>query len=237
MFLDFTFREMWRHCVGYRFVHGATGLEAGRTLCFCNVGIDFARRIVLGEILMVRSLVVFLTAVLLTSCLQAQIVSNPVLTTFTPYASSGYVTTPGYVPATAIGQPARPVVTYRVPVTGYYAAPPRVITYRAPVAPARVVYRMPVAPARVVCRVPVAPSRVAYRIPVAPARVVYRVPVTGPPTGVITYRAPANSFGTPVQSAPTYYRPAYRSPTGLSGLNSVVPATSTAATGCGCGAG
>ena len=136
---------------------------------------------------MIHALMFLLLTAVSASGLQAQIVSNPVLTTFTPYASSGYVTPPAmatsgmrmggpvsvqrYLPTTAIGQSTRPVMTYRVPVTRYYAAPQRVLTYGTTV---------------------------------APPQVVYRVPVTGPPTAMITYYAPVGTAGARVQNPRAY---------------------------------
>jgi len=164
---------------------------------------------------MVRTFAIFLLAALSASCLQAQIVSNPVLTTFKPYASSGYVTpaavaaprigargpvgVPRYLPAAAAGRSSRPVMTYRVPVARYYAAPRRVVTYGTTV---------------------------------APARVVYRVPVTGPPTAIITYYAPLGAARAGVRNPPTYYRPTYPAASGLNYGGATTPNTPA---GCGCG--
>ncbi len=164
-----------------------------------------------------RTLVFILLSAFGTTCLHAQIVSNPVVTTFKPYASSGYVTPTArttarvgisnpvtayrYVPGAPVGQTCRPVMTYRVPAPRYYAAP----------------QRLPV-----------------YGTRIAPPQVVYRVPVAGPPTPIITYYQPVRSAGMPVQGATTYTRPLTPS---LRGMTPVAAPAAPAppSTNCGCG--
>ena len=134
---------------------------------------------------------------------QAQIVSNPVLTSWTPYATSASYTVRSPVTPSACCAPAR------APVACYAPAPAPVATCNSCVQPAVVTARVVQRP--VVYYAP----RTVYRVPVttyyAPT-VTYRMPTTTVyrPTGAYvatpttTYYAPS----TPVVSAPVYSAPA-----------------------------
>jgi hypothetical protein len=167
---------------------------------------------------------VMLMSVLAVSA-EAQIVSNPVVTSWPPYAGAASRVVPVAAPVAAdactppvvtfyaptvapmivsapITRCCAPVVRYRVPTTTYYAP---VTTYRVPLSPA--------------CCAPAAPvysaPATSYYSPIAS----YRMPL--PPSSVVYSLSPAAA--TPVTS---YYAPV---------AAPVVSAPASSGRSCGCG--
>lgn len=178
-------------------------------------------------------LTVMLTMWLTTSA-QAQIVSNPVVTSLTPYAPMTAHPLPAAAPVAAdVCTP--PVVTYYsptsccapavVPATAYRVAVPTTLYYAPPravfVVPSTTAYR-PLAR----YRAPLPPTTVMYSAStlVAPAPV---MPTTSYYAPAVSAASPTHVMSVPVMPTTSYYAPAVSAAP-------VMSAPVAASRGCGC---